>query len=181
MNPQRITSQCLALAPEIPGYQIAAYMLELLEKMRSDGIRTIRQAPLLEDIDYLVPIPESCLTIFDVYIDGEKVPQSLTEAELAKGTKSGAKRCLILDVIYTDFSIVTRVCKLDALFYNDGITIESLGNKWMIAFVYYVLSRYFSTSDPNQSNYYRDMYEMQVARVSTRRLTATMVNIGDDL
>ena len=180
MNTQRIISQVLALAPEIPGYQIAAYMLELLEEMRSMGVRLLETIGAEDHEGYDFPIPSHVLTIFDVYVDGVKLDNTLTDEDFAKGDYSG-NIYLIQGKVYTGISLTGKKVTVDGIFYDSNMTIDSLGDKWTIAFVYYVLSRYYSATDANQSNYYSDMYEIQVARVSNRRLTAPMVNIGDDL
>ena len=182
MNPQRITSQCLALAPEIPGYQIAAYMLELLEKLRSDGTRL--QITLdTEDLGtYDCPIPANIITAFEVYVDTVKIPQTLNVEDVVVSDRSASKKCLIQDKIYFNFALPDSCNVLvDGLYYDDTITIETIGDKWTIGFIYYILSRYYSAVDANQSNYYREMYDMQVARISQRRMAAPMVSIGDDL
>ena len=79
MNKDRIIDQVMALAPDIPGYQIGAYMLELLESIRSEGISSRRS---LSATGYSVPIPSSTITIYDIYVNGELLPQDMTESEV---------------------------------------------------------------------------------------------------
>lgn len=74
MDKEQVINQVLALAPEIPGYQVGAYMLELLESIKTRGV--LGRKTVL-GTGYSIAIPTDMLNVATVYVDGVEIPQTM--------------------------------------------------------------------------------------------------------
>jgi hypothetical protein len=82
-------------------------------------------------------------------------------------------------VFSTDMSdyTVTAMCVIaDPL-----INLNSIPDRFTLAATYWILHRYWSTKDANQSNYYHQLYDIEWAKVQHNRLHPAVIGIGTDL
>ena len=78
MNITDIANHVRSLDPAIPGYEISAYALELLEKIRLSG----REKRInLSGSGKSIPIPGNVQTVLKVWKNGTLVPQTLPDEE----------------------------------------------------------------------------------------------------
>lgn len=75
MDKQRLIDHAMAVEPGIPAYQAAAFALELLERLRTEGSeKTIR---ITNKTAYHAIIPSNILSVNRVFANGVEVPQTL--------------------------------------------------------------------------------------------------------
>lgn len=75
MDKQRLISHAMAIEPGIPAYQVSAFALELVERLRTEGSeKTIR---ITEKTAFRAIIPSNVLSVNRVFANGVEVPQTL--------------------------------------------------------------------------------------------------------
>jgi hypothetical protein len=65
--------------------------------------------------------------------------------------------------------------------YDPAITLDTIPDSFSLAAEYYVLARWFSGKDANQSSYYHSLYELEWAKVKHNRLKNLTTYLGSDL
>lgn len=83
--------------------------------------------------------------------------------------------------IVTDFDMREADIDLVAKVYDDSITLESLPERFFLAFTYYVLHRYYAPVDAQRSNYYLAMHEREWLKVHRSQLRQYTIDLGSDL
>lgn len=79
MDKERIVSHVKSLVPEISAFEISAYMLELLEMMRTEG-KTVYLG-IDNPNGKNASIPQNVKSVISVFCDGEEIPQSLPSSD----------------------------------------------------------------------------------------------------
>lgn len=79
MDKERIVSHVKSLVPEISAFEISAYMLELLEIMRTEG-KTVYLG-IDNPNGKNASIPQNVKSVISVFCDGEEIPQSLPSSD----------------------------------------------------------------------------------------------------
>lgn len=76
----------------------------------------------------------------------------------------------------TDYTLTAM-----AIVCDPDITADELPDKYMLAATYWIMHRWYSTRDANQSNYYRSLYDIEIAKTRHNRLQPLDSYLGDDL
>lgn len=79
MDKERIVSHVKSLVPEISAFEISAYMLELLEMLRTEG-KTVYLG-IDNPNGKNASIPQNVKSAISVFCDGEEIPQSLPSSD----------------------------------------------------------------------------------------------------
>jgi len=79
VDKERIVSHVKSLVPEISAFEISAYMLELLEMMRTEG-KTVYLG-IDNPNGKNASIPKNVKSAISVFCDGEEIPQSLPSSD----------------------------------------------------------------------------------------------------
>jgi hypothetical protein len=79
VDKERIVSHVKSLVPEISAFEISAYMLELLEMMRTEG-KTVYLG-IDNPNGKNASIPQNVKSVISVFCDGEEIPQSLPSSD----------------------------------------------------------------------------------------------------
>ena len=92
-------------------------------------------------------------------------------------------QCLIdYNRIYTNFSMEGREVILAGRLYDTALTLDTLGEQWKLAFVYYILHRHYALTDAEKAAYYYNMHTAQMAKVDNRDMKIpSRFNLGTDL
>lgn len=83
--------------------------------------------------------------------------------------------------LFTDTDMDGIAIDLVAKVYDDSITLESLPERFFLAFTYYVLHRYYAPVDAQRSNYYLAMHEREWLKVHRPQLRQYTIDLGSDL
>lgn len=96
-------------------------------------------------------------------------------------SRYNSKRCAISDMgyLFTNFDMSGHTINLLCKAYDPSISIDSLPDKYFLAFVYYSLHRYY-ISDPAKSNYYHTLFTSEWAKSNASRRVYSM-GFGGDL
>jgi len=85
MNITDIANHVRSIDPAIPGFEISAYALELLEQIRNNGKE---RRISLNGSGMSIPIPGNVKTVLKVWKNGRLVPQTLPDEETFSSTLS---------------------------------------------------------------------------------------------
>ena len=85
MDIQRVVDQIVALDPEFPAYQVSAFALELLEKIKTDGVVSASKHTSFTGYSFLVP--NNMTVVQEVWIDGERVPMDMNMGDIEYETE----------------------------------------------------------------------------------------------
>lgn len=83
--------------------------------------------------------------------------------------------------IVTDFDMSEMNIDVVAAVYDESVTLESLPERFFLAFTYYVLHRYYALTDTERSAYYLAMHEREWLKVHRPQLRQYTISIGSDL
>lgn len=91
-------------------------------------------------------------------------------------------RCAIssLGYLFTNFELADKDVVLLCRAYNPEITLDTLPDKFFLAFAYYALHRHH-IDDPNKSNYYLAMHEREWSKVRNPNPAVYTTALGNDL
>lgn len=101
MQLTKVAEQIAALEPGIPGYQVSAFALELLEKIKSDGVTTVEKHT--DFTGYSFPVPSEMMVVQEVWINGVRASMDMNKSDIVI-TESASSQTLMTD---EDGSVMT--------------------------------------------------------------------------
>lgn len=82
--------------------------------------------------------------------------------------------------IFTNFDMEGSDISILCIAYNEALTMESLPDRFLLAFVYYVLHRHY-ISETEKANYYLAMHQREWTRAHRQTLQQYTMGMGTDL
>jgi hypothetical protein len=82
--------------------------------------------------------------------------------------------------IFTNFDMADSDITILCTAYNEALTLDSLPNRYFLAFVYYVLHRHYM-AEPDKANYYMALHQREWLKVHRQSPQQFTMGMGTDL
>jgi hypothetical protein len=108
-------------------------------------------------------VPSNVFAVNEVYVDGELIPQTLTDEEIVGDEISVYTKCKVhpSGTIYFNFYLwdtAALVTKLTATIYDTTLTVDTLPDKHSLAALYFVLYSLYSKAEYLNEQLRKDYY-----------------------
>jgi len=84
-------------------------------------------------------------------------------------------------ILYTNFEIQGSNLVIDALVYDDSLSLENLPDGHKLAFAYWVLFRYYSSRNEKLAATYEALHEREMIKLRRRSTAIVNCSLGSDL
>lgn len=90
-------------------------------------------------------------------------------------------RCAVSNqgYLFTDFDMedqdITMLCRI----YDDSITLDTIPDKYYLAFVYYVLHKI--ATEPGEGQYYYNLHSQEWKKIHRQQVRIPFVSYGGDI
>ena len=83
--------------------------------------------------------------------------------------------------LFTDTDMDGIAIDLVAKVYDDSITLDTIPDRFFLAFTYYVLHRFYAGTDDPRSSYYYGLFDREWAKALRPPIRQYRIDLGTDL